>query len=159
VRAAAEPAFVDGAGVDPTDLVPLSPPAAEGFGWDGPLVATPLAAIDALAAQLEGEVMLDDLGRRCVSGETARRLLAERAALEVRRRELQERQDAKFRELAAAHPVWGGVAARSDWDAVSAASLMLAAAKDARPRRQSVLQHALSNQGVIEYHPVEQVPE
>jgi hypothetical protein len=36
---------------------------------------------------------------------------------------------------------------------------MLAAAKDARPRRQSVLDHALSNEGVIEYHPVEQVPE
>jgi hypothetical protein len=37
---------------------------------------------------------------------------------------------------------------------------MLQAAKDARPRRQSVLDHALANRdGKIEYHPVEQVPD
>jgi hypothetical protein len=107
VRAAAEPAFVDGAGVDPTDLVPLSALAAEGFGWDGPLVATPLAAIVALTAQLGGEVVLDDLGRRCASRETARRLFAERAALEVRQREVQERRDAQFAA--------GGAQPRLDW--------------------------------------------
>jgi hypothetical protein len=39
------------------------------------------------------------------------------------------------------------------------ASAMLQAAADARPRRQSPLEHALANEGVIEYHPVEQVPE
>jgi hypothetical protein len=36
---------------------------------------------------------------------------------------------------------------------------MLTAAKDAQPRRRSVLDHALANEAVIEYHPVEQVPE
>jgi hypothetical protein len=100
----------------------------------------------------------DDLGRRCVSRETARRLFAERAELEVRQREARERQDAAFVELAAANRPWAGLPVGSDYDGVSAASLMLAAAKDARPRRQSVLDHALANEGVIEYHPVEQAP-
>jgi hypothetical protein len=35
----------------------------------------------------------------------------------------------------------------------------LAAAKDAEPRRQSVLEHALANRdGATIYHPIEQVP-
>jgi hypothetical protein len=55
--------------------------------------------------------------------------------------------------------VIAGIPADRIPDGVAPASLMLAAAKDARPRRQSVLDHALSNEGVIEYHPVEQVPE
>jgi hypothetical protein len=51
---------------------------------------------ESLAAQLGGEGVPDDLGRRCVSRETARRLFAERAALEARQREVQERCDAEF---------------------------------------------------------------
>jgi hypothetical protein len=140
---------------DPTDLVALSELAAEGFGWDN--VRTPRDAIDVLAAQLNGEVVLDDLGRRCVTRETARRLFTDRAALEVRQQEARERQDAAFAEQSAANRPWTGVPARSDWDGVSAASVMLASVKDAQPRRQSVLQHALADRdGAAEYHPIEQ---
>jgi hypothetical protein len=141
-------------------LVTLAELAGEGFGYDGGAsVRTPRDAVDALAARLAGEVTLDDLGRRAVSRETARRLFADRAAAQVRWREAQERQEAAYAEQAAANRPWAGLPIGSDHDGVSAASLMLAAAKDARPRRQSVLQHALSNEGAIEYRPVEQVPE
>ena len=123
VRAAAEPAFVDGAGVDPTDLVPLSALAAEGFGWDGPLVATPLAAIVALTAQLGGEVVLDDLGRRCASRETARRLFAERPRSRSgsgRCRSAATRSS----QLAARNPVWTGLPAGWIPDEVTPAAAM-----------------------------------
>jgi hypothetical protein len=72
---------------DPTDVVPLSALAAEGFGWDGPFVANPRAAVAALAVRFAGEVVLDDLGRRCVSRPTARGLFAEREGGERRQRE------------------------------------------------------------------------
>jgi hypothetical protein len=35
---------------------------------------------------------------------------------------------------------------------------MLQAARDAQPRRQSVLEHALANEGEFEYVPVEREP-
>lgn len=119
---------------------------------------TPRDAIAALAAQLDGEVVLDDLGRRCVTREVARRLFSERAAAEVRLREARERLDAQFIEQAAANPVWAGIPAGTIPDGVSPAAAMLVAAKAAQPRRQSVLEHALANDGAIEYHPIEQVP-
>ena len=154
---AVEPASA-ASGVDPTDLVPLAELAGEGFGYDGgPYVRTPRDAVDALAAQLDGEVVSDDLGRRCVSREVARRLFADRAAAEVRWREAQERQDAGYAAQVAANPVWPGIPAGQIPDGVAPALAMLTAAKDAGPRRQSVLEHALANEGgVIEYIPVEQ---
>jgi hypothetical protein len=145
--------------VDPTDLVPLSALTAEGFGWDGPFVANPRDAIAALAARLDGEVLSDDLGRRCVSREVARGLFSEREEQALRWREMQARLDAEAAEQAARNPVWAGVPAGSYPDDVLPASAMLQAAADARPRRQSPLEHALANEGVIEYHPVGQVPE
>jgi hypothetical protein len=145
---------------DPTNLVPLAELAAEGFGYDGgPSVRTPRDAVDALAAQLDGEVVLDDLGRRCVSRAVARGLFSEREEQALRWRDLQARLDAEAAEEAVRNPVWGGVPAGPDSEGATAVARMLAAAKDARPRRQSVLEHALANDGVIEYHPVEQVPE
>jgi len=154
---AVEPASA-ASGVDPTDLVPLAELAGEDFGYDGgPYVRTPRDAVDALAAQLDGEVVSDDLGRRCVSREVARRLFADRAAAEVRWREAQERQDAGYAAREAANPVWPGIPADQIPDGVAPALAMLTAAKDAGPRRQSVLEHALANEGgVIEYIPVEQ---
>jgi hypothetical protein len=64
--------------VDPLGLVALSALAAEGFGYDGLHVRAPRDVVAALAVQLDGEVVSDDLGRRRVSRETARRLSAER---------------------------------------------------------------------------------
>jgi hypothetical protein len=140
----------------PTDLVPLSALTVEGFGWGG-FVASPLDAIAALAAQLDGEVELDDLGRRCVTREVARRLFAERAAAEAKRQEMQERLDAEYLERAAANPVWPGIPADQIPDGVAPALAMLTAAKDAHPKRQSVLEHALQDRdGAIEYFPIEQ---
>ena len=148
---------VEDAPVEVAELVSLSELCGEGFGYDGgPYVRTPRDAVDALAAQLDGEVVSDDLGRRCVSREVARRLFADRAAAEVRWREAQERQDAEFAERAAANRPWAGLPVGSDWDGVSAASLMLAAAKDAQPRRRSVLEHALADRhGQMEFHSLE----
>jgi hypothetical protein len=93
--------------VDPTSLVTLAELSAEGFGHDSLTMRTPRDAVDVLAAQLDGEVVLDDLGQRCASRLTARRLFAERAALEVRQREVQERRDAQFAA--------GGAQPRLDW--------------------------------------------
>jgi hypothetical protein len=144
--------------VDPTGrLVTLVELAAEGFG-DGPYVTTLKDAADVLAARLGDRVTLDDLGRRCVSREVARGLFSEREEQALRWRELQARLDAEAAEEAARNPVWGGVPAGPDSEGATAVARMLAAAKDARPRRQSPLEHALENSGVIEYHPVD-VPE
>jgi hypothetical protein len=148
-----------GTTVDPTHPVTLAELAAEGFGYDGAYVRTPRDAIDALAARLDGVILLDDLGRRCVSREVARRLFADRAEFAVRQREVLARQEAAFAEQAAANRPWPGIPAGFIPEGVAPAAAMLQAAKDAAPRRQSVLQHALSNEGVIQYHPAEQVPE
>ena len=149
---------VEDAPVEVAELVSLAELCGEGFGYDGgPYVRTPRDAVDALAARLNGEVMLDDIGRRCVSRKVARRLFADRAAAEVRWREAQERQDAGYAAREAANPVWPGIPADQIPDGVAPALAMLTAAKDAGPRRQSVLEHALANEGgVIEYIPVEQ---
>jgi hypothetical protein len=122
-------------------------------------VRSPRDAVDALAAQLDGEVTLDDLGRRCVSRETARRLFTERAAGEAKRREVQERLDAQYAEQASIHPVWAGIPADQIPDGVAPAAAMLQMAKDAQPRRKSVLEHALDNSGEFEYIPIQTVPE
>jgi hypothetical protein len=60
---------------------------------------------------------------------------------------VQERLDAQYAEQAASHPVWAGIPADRIPDGVSPATAMLAAAKDAQPRRKSVLEHALDNSG------------
>jgi hypothetical protein len=146
--------------VDPMAWSRSAALTAEGFGYDSPFARTPHEAVDALAAPAGRGVEADDLGRRSVSRKTARRLFAEQAAAERRQREVQERRDAKFAELAAANPVWAGIPAPSDWDGVSAETVMLQAAKDAQPRRRSVLEHALAGRdGQAEYIPICPVPE
>lgn len=56
-------------------LVTLAELVAEGFGQS--MFAPP--SIDYLAGQLGDAVVLDDIGRRCVTRETARQLFTERA--------------------------------------------------------------------------------
>lgn len=79
---------------EPAGLVPLGALAAEGLGW-GEHTRTPKDAVDTLARRLGELVVLDDIGRRCVSRDTARALFAERAEaderLRQRRHALQER--------------------------------------------------------------------
>ena len=140
--------------VDPTgSLVTLVELAAEGFG-DGPYVTTLKDAADVLAARLGDRVTLDDLGRRCVSREVARGLFSEREEQALRWRELQARLDAEAAEEAARNRPWAGIPAGSFPDDVSPAAAMMQADRDAQPRRQSPLEHALENSGVIEYHPI-----
>ena len=133
----------------PAGLVPLAELAAEGWGWDVPRIATPRAAVDALAHQLGAEVLTDDLGRRAVSRDVARRLFAERRAAEAKQYEAQQRRDAEAVELAANNPVRGGIPADRVPDGVSPAAAMLQAAQDDEPRRTSVLEEALSNRDDI----------
>jgi hypothetical protein len=148
----------EGTAVEPADLVTLAELCAEGFGYDNPsYVRSPRDAVDVLAAELGAVVVLDDLGRRCVTRSTARGLFAERDEAERRRREVEQRHQAEAVEQAARNPVWTGVSV-SVPDGISAASVMLQAARDALPRRQSVLEHALANEGEFEYTPVEREP-
>jgi len=89
---------------DPADLVPLAELAAEGFGHGSPYVKTPKDAIDVLAHQLDGAVTLDDLGRRCVTRDTARQLFTDRAEAEQRQREARERHQAEAAAKPRHHP-------------------------------------------------------
>jgi hypothetical protein len=93
-----------------------------------------------------------------VSQDVARSLFAERAAAEAHRHEVLERQAAQFAEQAAANRVWAGIPADLIPDGVTPAAAMLEAGKTARPRRQSVLEHALANDDGFVYHPLEGEP-
>jgi hypothetical protein len=119
-----------------------------------PVHQGPRDVIEALARQLDGVVVLDDIGRRCVTRETARALFAERAEAERRQREAQERREAELHEQAANNLPRGGVPADRIPDGVSPASAMLQAARDAELRRRSVLEEALDNETDLTYHPV-----
>jgi hypothetical protein len=121
-----------------------------------PVVHLDTDAVGELARQLDGEVVLDDLGRRCVIRSTARRLFTERDQAEHRQREVQERHEAELAEQAANNPPRGGIPADRIPDGVLPAAAMLQAARDAEPRRRSVLEEALTNRdGAIVYHPVD----
>jgi hypothetical protein len=47
--------------VEPAGLVTLGELAGEGFGWDAQFIRTPKDAVDVLARQLGGLVVLDDM--------------------------------------------------------------------------------------------------
>jgi hypothetical protein len=139
---------------DLAELVTLAELAAEGFGYGSPFVNSPKDAVDALERQLDGVVVLDDLGRRCTDRDTARGLFAERAEAERRQREAQQRHEEELAEQAANNRPRGGVPADRVPDGVSPAAAMLQAALDAEPRRRSVLEEALDNEPDLTYHPV-----
>jgi hypothetical protein len=74
-------------------------------------------------------------------------------------REAQQRREPELDEQAANNHPRGGVPADLIPDGVSPAAAMLQAAKDAEPRRQSVLEEALTNRdGAMVYHPVDREP-
>ena len=89
-----------------------------------------------------------------VSRGDARQLLIEQREAEARKREVLERNEQQAIEADRVRraSIWGGVPATAFPDGVSAASVMLTAAQDARPRRQSPLQHALANSGELVFH-------
>jgi hypothetical protein len=137
-------------------LVTLAELAAEGLGpWDSPYTKGPRDVIEVLADQLDGEVVHDDLGRRCVSRDVARAMFAERASAERQHREAQQRREAEMAELAELNRPRGGIPADLIPDGVLPVVAMMQAVKDAEPRRQSVLEHALANDGGVVYHPID----
>jgi hypothetical protein len=140
--------------VDPVvDLIPLAELAAEGFGYGSPYIVTPQDAVDVLARQLADQVIVDDVGRRCVTREVARGMFTERAGGERRRREADARNAAQAASFAAQVPA--GIPVDQIPAGLDPATAMLAAAADAeRPQRESVLQAALSNRGEIVIHPI-----
>jgi hypothetical protein len=136
------------AAAEPVALLPLAELAGEGFGWGGAYVRSPLDAVDALAADLVGrgvEVLWDDLGRRCVSRNTARELFAERAAAKERGRQLQAENEATAGVPRGAPALPGASALES---------MLAASPPDSPKRRQSVLEHALANTGQLMYEPI-----
>jgi antitoxin component of MazEF toxin-antitoxin module len=137
--------------IDPAELIPLAQLAAEGFGYDNPaLVRTPRDAVDVLAAQFGDEVTVDDIGRRCVTRDVARRLLAERAAAEQRQREVMERNAANSQPL----PVHGGIPTSEIPEGMTPAEYWMSIDPDRdKGRRRSVLEDALANDGPA-YHPI-----
>lgn len=127
---------------NPTPLIALSvleldldPP---GGGWELDL------------ARRGVSVVIDDLGRRSISRNAARRLFSERSDAAARAQEAAARNDAanEARRLASIRP---GVPAGLVPPGVLPVVAMTAAERDNRPRRQSVLQDALSNSGTTFY--------
>jgi hypothetical protein len=102
------------------------------------------------------EIVIDDVGRDSISRADARMLLDERREDEIRRRQIAERQEQQAVEADRVRraSIWSGLPAIAIPEGVSAASAMFAADREARPRRQSPLQHALSNDGGIVFHPI-----
>ena len=115
----------------------------------------PVAGWPSYLADRGVELVLDDIGRPAVSRDAARALLAEKREDEQRRREVVARQEQRLIEADEERraQIWRGVPADRVPADVHPATAMLQSAKDAaRPRRESVLQHALSNSEGITYH-------
>ena len=101
------------------------------------------------------EIVLDDLGRSCISRADAKTLFIEQREGEARKREMLDRneqraieQDRLRRAL-----IWRGLPAVDLPYGVSASSAMLQAARDAQPKRMGVLQEALAGESMT-YHPI-----
>jgi hypothetical protein len=145
-----EPALV---AVDPADLIPLSHLELD--------LPTPVEGWHLHLADRNIEIVEDDLGRASISRGDAKRLFAERRRAQFRSREVlarQEREAIEADQLRRAS-IWKGLPADRLPVGARASEAMLAAARDAQPRRQSVLQHALSNEGALEFHPYAEMDE
>jgi hypothetical protein len=119
-------------------------------------LTTPVEGWATFLADRGISITIDDVGRASVSRGDARQLLTEQREAEVRRREKAaelERQAVEQDQLRQAQ-IWGGIPADMIPIGVSPAQAMVAAEKDARPRRKSPLEHALSNEGGIVFHPI-----
>jgi hypothetical protein len=150
-------AVAETAPIDPAELVTLAELAAEGFGYGSVYVKTPRDAIEELAGQLGGEVVLDDVGRRCVSRDAARRLIAEREARERRGREAQERHQAELAELAAENRPRVGIPIPEGLEDVDAVTVLMQHEIEAETERKGARQRSMLDEmftGVTVYHPI-----
>jgi len=102
-------------------------------------------------------VGLDDVGRPAISRDDARLLIVERREAEerkARQRKLAEAQAVADDQLRRAQ-IWQGVPADHMPPGVPPAAAMLQTARDARPKRTTPLEEALSNSGTLTYHPMQ----
>jgi hypothetical protein len=105
-------------------------------------------------------IIPDDLGRDSVSRGDARRLLDEKREADLRQaalRRLAEQEAVEADERRRAQ-IWQGVPAAALPPDASPASVMLQAAKEARPKRTSVLEESLSGGGMV-FHPLRESAE
>jgi hypothetical protein len=103
----------------------------------------------------------DHIGRDAISAGDAQRLLDEKREDLLRQAALRRTQEAEAiaDDQRRRAQIWKGLPAVDLPVGVSASDAMVAAAKDAQPRRESVLQHALANTGEMEYHSYQATPE
>jgi hypothetical protein len=141
---AAEPAPVDQIVAD--DLIPIShlelDLPAPATGW--------LIELDRRGIS----IVADDLGRLAVTRDSARQLFDEHRENEARKREAAQRQeqaaieaDRQFRARLPRGTPWYAFP-----DSVSPAEAWRAAELAAQPKRRSVLEEALANEGTLTYH-------
>jgi hypothetical protein len=113
----------------------------------------PVDGIDLLLAQRRIPIVLDNIGRRAIRCSDARVLLAEQSSSEERGRQAQAENEAKL--AAGYRPPPAGIPAAVNADGSTPAAFDVQKAADPPPkRRQSVLDHALSNEGGTVYHPI-----
>jgi hypothetical protein len=98
----------------------------------------------------------DDLGRDCVRRGDARRLLDEQRENQLRLAKLRQlaEQEAVEADRVRRASIWKGLPAEQLPVGVAPSAAMLQAAKDARPKRRTPLEEALSNSGTLTYHPI-----
>jgi hypothetical protein len=131
--------------VDPVDLIPLSVLAldlsAPVNGWSPFLTVRNIAIVS------------DDVGRDSITRADARTLIAEKRENEARAQEVARRQEQQAIEADRVRraSIWGGLPWHALPHGVSAAEAWAQAEKDAQPRRRSVLEDALSNEGSVIY--------
>jgi hypothetical protein len=126
-----------------------------------PLIPLSVLQLDLLAPSIGGwnhylaewgiKVVNDDLGRDCIARGDARRLFEEKWAAEEKAREVAARNEQRAIELDQQRraQIWKGVPASAMPLGALPASVMLQTAKDARPKRTSVLEDALDGGGLV----------
>jgi hypothetical protein len=139
----------EGASYSAADPVPLSILALD-------LGGVPAEGWPSFLGRRAIPIIPDSLRRDSVSHSHARQLLDEQRADVLRRRaaaRVQEQELVEADQLRRAS-IWKGLPADQLPAGAHPASVMLAAAKAARPRRRSVLEDSLSNSGTV-YHPIQ----
>jgi hypothetical protein len=120
-------------------------------------VKSPRAAIQVLVAQLADAVVVDDLGRQCVTRDTARGLFAEQAEAERRWREEQEHHHAELAELAEQNRPAVGIPIPEGLEDVDAGDRAEAPRAPGRGRAEGCAPASTLDEmftGVMEYHPI-----
>jgi hypothetical protein len=123
-------------------------------------LVAPVEGWPSFLAARDIEITLDDIGRMSIARVDARRLLTEkreREAEHARRRKLVEAEAVADDQIRRSQ-IWQGVPAVDLPPGMSASSVMLAASKDARPKRVTPLQEALAGESLT-YHSYGSTPE